>query len=176
MNASKFGLLSLVALLLLSAKSDSASSTHIQWERIENVLEVAERPIMIDMYTDWCGWCKRMDATTFKDPAVSAYVNETFHAVKFDAEQKDSIVFKEYVYKFVQQGRRGHHELAAALLNGKMSYPTVVFLDKDLGVITRVPGYQTARDFETIVHFVGEEAYKDTTWEAYKTSYESGKE
>jgi len=175
MNASKFGLLSLVTLILLSANTDSDTSKPIQWQRIEDVLGVAQQPIMIDMYTEWCGWCKRMDATTFKDPVVADYVNETFHAVKFDAEQKDSIVFKEYVYKYVKQGRRGYNELAAALLDGKMSYPTVVFLDKNLNIITRVPGYQSARDFETIVHFVGEEAYRTTTWESFKTEYNSRK-
>ena len=56
-------------------------------------------------------------------------LTETFTPVKFDAEQREDIKVGSKTYSYVGQGRRGYHELAATLLNGQLSYPTVVFLD-----------------------------------------------
>ena len=42
---------------------------------------------MIDLYTYWCGWCKRMDKTTFEDQAVAKYLNEYLNVV--DKKQKE---------------------------------------------------------------------------------------
>lgn len=173
---STYSFMTLLAVLLLSATSSIQNGSKIEWEQIGPVLNEPKQLIMVDMYTEWCGWCKRMDATTFKDSAVVEYLNEHFHTVKFDAEQKEEIVFKGHVYKYVNEGRRGYHELAAALLNGKMSYPTTVFLDEELGVVTRVPGYKSARDFETIAHFVGERAYQSMTFETFKAKFEAKNE
>jgi thioredoxin-related protein len=129
------------------------------------------KPIFIDVYTDWCGWCKRMDKETFQDAKVAAYMNETFYNVKFDAEHKESINIMDHEFKFVGEGRRGYNELAAALLNGKMSYPTVVFMNAKFEMITPVPGYQAAGDFNRIAHFIGSEAYKNQSFEDFSASY-----
>lgn len=171
----KHSFLALMAMLMLSATSDTQDTEEVNWEKIGPVLNEPEKLIMIDLYTDWCGWCKRMDATTYKDPAVVSYLNEHFHSVKFDAEHKEEVTLNGEVYKFVNEGRRGYHELAAALLNGRMSYPTVVFLKEDLSVISRVPGYQSARDFEMMIRYIGDGSYENTTWEAYKENFKTDK-
>uniref|UniRef100_A0A3Q2YUK7 Spermatogenesis-associated protein 20-like TRX domain-containing protein n=1 Tax=Hippocampus comes TaxID=109280 RepID=A0A3Q2YUK7_HIPCM len=49
------------------------------------------KKVFIDIYTDWCGWCKKMDKDTFQNPEVAAYMNENFLMVKMDAEGKDPI-------------------------------------------------------------------------------------
>lgn len=64
-----------------------------------------------------------MDKATFQRPEVATYMNEHFYNVKFNAEQKEDIEILGNNFKFIAQGNRGYHELAAALLNGKMSYP-----------------------------------------------------
>lgn len=146
----------------------------ITWYTIEEVEElVKEDPkmVFIDVYTDWCGWCKRMDATTFSDPEVAKEMNEHFYAVKFDGEDKNTVNFRGQDFKFVASGRNGYNELAAALLQGKLSYPTVVFLDENLDVLQPLPGYRTAEQFLPILKYLGEEHYKDTKWEDYVKSY-----
>jgi len=137
---------------------------------IERELTQAEenpKKIFIDVYTDWCGWCKRMDKATFQKPEVAAYMNEHYYNVKFNAEQKEDITILNNTFTFVAQGQRGYHELAAALLNGKMSYPTVIFMNNKFEMLSPVPGYQEPVQFLKIANFFGSNAYKDTPWEEY---------
>ncbi|MBK7335110.1 MAG: DUF255 domain-containing protein [Saprospirales bacterium] len=58
------------------------------WEEAVAANKKEPRKILVDVYTDWCGWCKRMDATTFQDQTVMDYLKKNFYAVKLDAEQK----------------------------------------------------------------------------------------
>ncbi len=133
------------------------------------------KKIFVDIYTDWCGWCKKMDAETFEKPAVAHYLNTHFYPVKFNAEQKEDIVFDGKTFKFIPNGRRGYHELAAALLAGKMSYPTVIFLSNDFQLLQRVPGYLNIPTFDMIMHYLAEDHYTKTTWPDFQQSYQRQK-
>ena len=129
--------------------------------------EENQKKIFIDVYTDWCGWCKRMDKATFQNEEVATYMNEHYYNVKFDAEQKESVEILGNTFKFVPQGNRGYHELAAALLNGKMSYPTVVFLNRKFEMLSPVPGYQESLAFMNIAKYFGDNIYLETSWQDY---------
>ena len=120
------------------------------------------RKIFIDVYTDWCGWCKRMDQSTFSDPKVAAYVNQHYYAVKFNAEGKSPITLNGKTYQFNPQYKA--HELAVELLQGKMSYPTTVYLDENFNTISPVPGYLTVEVFDKVVHYYGDNHYRKTPW------------
>jgi len=159
-------------LLLLSLTAISNAQEKIQWMSIEEayaltLTEASPKKIFIDVYTDWCGWCKRMDKATFQNPEVAAYMNEHYYNVKFDAEQKESIDMLGNTFKFIPQGNRGYHELAAALLNGKMSYPTVVFMNPKFEMLSPVPGYQEAGPFMNIAKYFGDNIYTEKSWQDY---------
>lgn len=148
----------------------------IQWMTIEEAYalttaEESPKKIFIDVYTDWCGWCKRMDKATFQRPEVATYMNEHFYNVKFNAEQKEDIEILGNNFKFIAQGNRGYHELAAALLNGKMSYPTVLFMNGKFEMLSPVPGYQEVTAFLKIAHFFGDDDYLATPWASYSYDY-----
>ena len=108
-----------------------------------------------------------MDKDTFQNPQVSQYMQDNFYMVKMDAEGKDPIQYQGKTFKFVPSGRRGYHELAAALLQGKMSYPTVVFLDENFNMLSPVPGYQKVEPFMQIAKYFGDNIYKDKDWQSY---------
>lgn len=141
----------------------------MSWEEAAQLAASEARPkkIFIDVYTDWCGWCKRMDKDTFQNSEVAAYMSENFYMVKLDAEQKDPIEFEGKTFTFVPSGRRGYHQLAAALLQGRLSYPTVVFLDENMKMLSPVPGYQRPDAFLKIARFFGDNIYKDISWQDY---------
>ena len=160
----------LIFLFLWSATSNAQG--RIEWmsiEEAEALVKTADNPkkIFIDVYTDWCGWCKKMDQVTFNNPEVSDYMNTNFYMVKFNAESKDDVFVKGTTFSFVPSGRRGYHELAVALTQGKLSYPTVVFLDPELNMITPLPGFRTAQPFLQVAKFIGDNVYQHTSWEDY---------
>ena len=168
----------LVAVLIYSfalspSRPGSAADTEGElkwytWEEAVAANKKEPRKIMVDVYTDWCGWCKRMDATTFTDETVSNYMKKNFYPVKLDAEQEEDIVFNGTTFKFQPYGRRGAHELAIQLLNGRMSYPSIVYLNEKFEIITVSPGYKMPEDIMKELRFVGDEIYKTTTWEQYQ--------
>ena len=143
----------------------------VKWYSWEEAMEAntkVKKKIFVDVYTDWCGWCKRMDKTTFEAPKVADYLNEHFYAVKLDAEQKDDIIFNGKTFKWVQAGRRGVHTLAYSLLDGKMSYPSVVFLTENIERVAVSPGYKTADQFMDELVYTAEEHYKRVSWKDFK--------
>lgn len=173
------GSLGLIALLgtgFLSPKPPVAPQ-EVNWVSIEEAADLAAqdgKKIMVDLYTDWCGWCKRMDATTYRDPAVVAYINEHYHAVKFDAEQKGDVTVGGQTFKFrADAGRRGAHELAINMLNGRMSYPSTVFFEHNLTLLYRLPGYQKADEMNMILNYLGEDAYKNTPWDKFSQAFKA---
>lgn len=148
----------------------------IEWLTFEEAAErhnAEPKYWIIDIYTDWCGWCKRMDATTFQDPLIAEEINKNFYAVKLDGEAKRDITINGQTFKFVPNGRRGHHELAAQLMNGKMSYPSFSFLSNEAQLIQTIPGFKSREEFLPILKYLGEELYKTETWEEYSSSYKS---
>lgn len=145
----------------------------LTWEEASERMKTEPRKMMVDVYTDWCGWCKRMDATTMKDETIVQILGEDFYAVKMDGEYKKDIEFKGRTYKFVPNGRRGYHELPAEIMNGKMSYPTLVFLDEDFKIIQPLPGYQQPRQLEPILAYFGGDFYKNVAWDKFSAEYKS---
>ncbi|GMN07261.1 thioredoxin fold domain-containing protein [Croceitalea sp. MTPC5] len=159
--------------LLFSLTLTSQEVQWISWDEAVALSKSEANPkkIFVDVYTDWCGWCKKMDKDTFQNPKVAAYMAENFYMVKMDAEGKEPIEHDGKTFNFIPQGKRGYHELAAALLQGKMSYPTVVFLDEELKMLSPVPGYQKVKPFLQIARYFGDDIYKEKDWKAYsKTS------
>ncbi|HOI32485.1 MAG: thioredoxin family protein [Bacteroidales bacterium] len=162
-------------LLFLVSYSAVTQETKIDWLDFETAVEKMKtkpKKIFIDMYTDWCGWCKKMDKETFANPVIAAYMQENFYMVKFDAERSDTVVFANRTFVNPNPGKsRSSHELAQALLQGKMSYPSYVFMNEEMRIISVVPGFFPAQNFEPVIHFFGSNAYKDQDWETYGKSF-----
>ena len=137
---------------LFSQVTAPATETGVRWysiEEAEKLYNKSPRPIFIDTYTDWCGWCKKMDQDTFSNPVISDILNNKFYPVKFNAESKEEITFLGQT--FVNDGKAGNaHQLAVALLRGELSFPTVVFLtsEEEKVYLTPLKGYRDAKEME----------------------------
>jgi thioredoxin-related protein len=163
------------------SQTETNTPNGIKWMTFEEAVKKAEtdknpKNIFIDFYTSWCGWCKVMDKQTFTDPNVIELMNKYFYPVKFDAEGKDPITFKGQQFVFVPEGRNGYHQLAAEFMQGKMSYPTFMFLNPKFEVITPISGFVKPEDFEPIVNFLGQNKYLDPNnkWEDFQKNYQRG--
>lgn len=148
----------------------SFKKDEIKWYTFKEAQELnkqAPRKFLIDVYTDWCTWCKKMDVTTYKNNVIVKYVNENYYPIRFNAETKDTIEFNSTKY----YNKNGTHQLAIYLLNKKLTYPTVVYLNEELGLIQAVPGYQDAKQLEMIVKYFAEDAYKTVPWTDYQQTF-----
>ena len=143
----------------------------LSWSEAMELSKVQKKKIMVNVYTQWCYWCKRMEASTFQEDSIASYINENFYPVKFDAEQKEDIIWREKTYKYVKSGKTGFHELAAFLVRGRMSFPTIVFLDEQQKPIQALVGYKSPPQFERIATYFGENHFLNTPWSTYKKNY-----
>jgi uncharacterized protein YyaL (SSP411 family) len=158
---------------MVSAVNAQEKINWMTWEEMLPKYRLEKKKIFVDLYTDWCGWCKRMDNSTFSDPIIAKYINEKFYPVKLNGERKEDLVFEGVTYKFVNQGRRGYHEFAAALAQKSLSYPSFIFLNEDLQVIQVIPGYKDAKTFEYILNFFGGDHYKKTPYTQFEKEFKS---
>lgn len=157
-------------------KADSIKTDKIEWMSITEAFNrnknYPKKKIIIDFYTDWCGWCKRLDATTYAHPLIIKYINANFWAVKFDAETKDTIKIDNNIFVNPNPSvKRSTHQLAANLLNNKMSYPTTVFLNESNNVIKSVAGYFGPKDFEVVVKYFGSNEYLKQTYDQFRAQF-----
>ncbi|MEK6616855.1 MAG: DUF255 domain-containing protein [Bacteroidota bacterium] len=147
----------------------------ILWRSFQEAVELnkkEKKKIFIDVYTDWCGWCKVMDKNTFTNPVIAKYMNKHFYAVKLNAEMKDTVVFNGTTFVNPNPTTfRSTHQLAASLLNNKLSYPTTVYLDENFSLLTQVPGYLQPTQMEPILKYFGNNAYPNTKWEDYQKTF-----
>jgi thioredoxin-related protein len=164
--------------LLINAASILAQS--VKWYSFEDALQLnAERAthglpakkIFVDVYTDWCGWCKRMDATTFAHPVIAEKLNTDWIAVKMNAERKDTIVINGKTFVNENQVPRSTHQLAQVLLNGKMSYPSYSLIDETGKSIQVIIGYQEVQQFEILLDFFSSNAYQRMNLEDFQKTF-----
>ncbi|MDR1951304.1 MAG: DUF255 domain-containing protein [Bacteroidales bacterium] len=152
----------------------------IQWFSFEDALLLnAERAalglptkkIFIDVYTDWCGWCKRMDQTTMQHPIIADMLNTEWIPVKLDAERKDTVIINDQVFVHENPGTRSPHQLTQVLMQGQRGYPSIVLIDETGRPIQVLPGYKTAPQLEMMLRYFSSNAHKTTDWEEFQKMF-----
>jgi len=146
----------------------------VKWLSFKEAQEknkLVPKPLIIDFYTDWCGWCKHMMKTTYSNVSLAAYINANFYAVKFNAEGKDTIEYNGKIYKPLSKEPKTPHELALKFLGDKLSYPSTVFVTNNFEYNLLTQGYMDEKKIEPILVFMVENAWRTAIFEEFNKHF-----
>jgi thioredoxin-related protein len=147
-----------VGMFSFNAKTAAPAESKMEWVTLEEAYKRNQkepRKIFIDMYTDWCGWCKVMDKNTFKNGEVIEVANKKFYAVKYNPEKDADVLLGKVSFR--------------AMMNGKVTgYPTTVLLDEQMNLIQPVAGYLEPRIFHQLLTYFGDNHHQKEPFEKFK--------
>lgn len=156
----------IVQVILLSSLCSSTAivgeNPSLKWKGFDEGLAEAKKvnkKILVDVYTDWCGWCKKMDKEVYADKEVAEYLAKRYVVIKLNAESDAQLTYRDQTLSQI--------ELTQAF--GVRGYPATIFMKADGDPITLLPGYLPPEKFIDVLKFIGEDHYLTTKWEEYLT-------
>ncbi len=168
----KLKLFVLFAMLFFFFASFVPKSEHVKWMNISDAqanLQIEKKPMLIDLYTDWCGWCKVMDKKTYSNKNVAGYLQEKFYAVRVNAETREKIKWNEKVYSFNSAYRA--NDFAVYITKGHLEFPTTIIIPADGSEPQAIPGYLETKDLEAILKYFGEGDYNKISFDEYQKKF-----
>jgi thioredoxin-related protein len=144
----------------------------LRWLTIQQAQDSSReqpRVIIMDIYTDWCYWCKVMERNTYSNRELASYLQEKFYPVKFNAENKSSITWKGQSFAFNDAYKV--NELALSLTHGQLSFPTTVIITPDNNAPQFISGYLKPAEIEPILKYFGEGAYKKESYKDFNRAF-----
>jgi thioredoxin-related protein len=145
----------LISLFLLTIQQGHAQLKTYQFEQLDSLQKKEARPVAIFIHTDWCKYCAAMKNTTLQNEEVISALNDHFYFIEFNAEEKRNITILGNTFKYKPSGNNtGIHELAEQLatINGKVSYPTLSFLNSKYEITFQHPQFMSSSELLTILN------------------------
>jgi thioredoxin-related protein len=134
--------------------------TSLRWHQWNDGVAAAQTSgnyMLVDVYTDWCGWCKKMDRTVYGHPRVQQLLAESFVPIKLNAES----------INLITNGTNQYTEQEWAKMLGVNSYPTILVYDKRFQLISRLSGYRDADKFIRYLKYISGKYYTQYTFQEY---------
>lgn len=152
----------------IAGKGDKGVIAWMSVEEAAGKLQQEQRPVLIDLYTTWCVWCRQMDRKTYSNKQVAEYLQDKFYTVKVDAETHASISWRGRTYAFSPQYKA--NEFALYLTHGRLEFPTTIIIPPG-GEPQAIPGFLEPKDLELLVKYFGDGAYKTISFDIYQKNF-----
>ncbi len=146
----------------------------VKWLTLKEAQEkskIQPKPLLVDIYTDWCGWCKHMMKTTYSNQGLAGYINTYFYPVKFNAETKDTIEYLGKKYSPTSKAPKTPHELAIKFLGNSLSYPSTLFIANNFEYNLLTQGYLDDKKIEPILVFTIENVFRNTQYDDFSERF-----
>lgn len=156
----------LIALLLSAGTANSELyAQNPVWHSFEEALEradTANRPILVDVWAPWCGWCHKMKQEVY--PELASKLNDQFVNTRLNRDDHDEIHrYKEKKYNSFRLARK---------LNAE-SVPTIVFLSSDGDYLLHLSGFIEAEELHPVLDYIATKSYRHQTFQAFVKQRES---
>lgn len=145
------------ALIMLGALINHparAQGNTLEWKSIEDALELGEieqKPILVDVWAPWCGWCKKMQKEVY--PELSAILRDEFVLTRLNRDDNESKEkFQDYSLTPLRLAQR---------LNVQ-TIPAVVFLSPKGEYLFHVTGFTDSDKLRNILEYVSAGKYKSS--------------
>lgn len=145
----------LVFCFTFSVYAPNAFSSGVKWYTYKEGVERGKhekKNVFLNFYADWCGFCKKMDRETFKDPTVISYLNENFISVRVNSDKELDVARQYYV----------------------TGLPVSWFIAENGEKISSLPGYVPADLLVNILKYIYTDKYKEMSFRDF-VSAESDK-
>lgn len=156
----------------LFSQSEDGLVNWLTIKEAQTLNKTQQKPLLIDIYTDWCGWCKHMMKTTYSNPNIAGYINQYFYPVKFNAETKDTIEYNGKIYKPTSPSPKTPHELAIKFLGQSLSYPSTIFVSNNYEFNLLSQGFLEEKKIEPLLIYTVENVFKSTPYEEFAKQFE----
>jgi len=143
------------------ASAAAAVSSTIRWMKYDEGLALAKKlnkKVLVEFTAKWCGWCKKMQATTFKDTGVISLIDKYFVPVSVDGDSKDTLNIEGWLTTEAGLTKDTYR------VSG---YPTFWFLTSTGDMIAPLSGYREAPVLLDILDYLKDDQYKTVTFQAY---------
>ena len=160
--------------ILSNFKAQTEKDGLVNWLSIKEAQQKnkeVQKPFIIDIYTDWCGWCKHMMKTTYSNAGIANYINSNFYPVKFDAETKDTIEYNGKIYKPTSKEPKTPHELAIKFLGTSLSYPSTMFVTNNFEYNLLSQGFIEDKKIEPLLIFMVENAWRNSVYDEFNKHF-----